>query len=75
MGWKSMSCTATRSRCPRCWRDADVLVSRGPIDLEAKFEANLLNTAVFLLGLSQQVSTFAINFQVNRDHVNFSNTY
>ncbi|KAI0260783.1 ATPase [Gloeopeniophorella convolvens] len=36
---------------------------RGPIDLEAKFEANLLNTAVFLLGLSQQVSTFAINFQ------------
>jgi len=41
------------------------LVSRGPIDLEAKFEANLLNTAVFLLGLSQQVSTFAINFQVS----------
>ncbi len=40
-------------------------ISRGPIDLEAKFEANLLNTAVFLLGLSQQVSTFAINFQVS----------
>ncbi|KAH9975290.1 ATPase [Lactifluus volemus] len=40
------------------------LEDRGPIDLEAKFEANLLNTAVFLLGLSQQVSTFAINFQV-----------
>jgi cation-transporting ATPase 13A1 len=39
------------------------LEDRGPIDLEAKFEANLLNTAVFLLGLSQQVSTFAINFQ------------
>lgn len=36
---------------------------RGPIDLEAKFEPNLLNTAVFLLGLSQQVSTFAINYQ------------
>jgi cation-transporting ATPase 13A1 len=48
----------------RDWYDADVLTSRGPIDLEAKFEANLLNTAVFLLGLSQQVSTFAINFQV-----------
>ena len=42
-----------------------ILISRGPIDLEAKFEANLLNTAVFLLGLSQQVSTFAINFQVS----------
>ncbi|KAG8936656.1 hypothetical protein FRC02_000114 [Tulasnella sp. 418] len=37
--------------------------TRGPIDLEAKFEPNLLNTAIYLLGLSQQVSTFAINFQ------------
>jgi len=36
---------------------------RGPIDLDAKFEPNLLNTAIYLLGLSQQVSTFAINFQ------------
>ncbi|KAH8105704.1 E1-E2 ATPase-domain-containing protein [Phellopilus nigrolimitatus] len=35
----------------------------GPIDLEAKFEPNLLNTAIYLLGLSQQVSTFAIRFQ------------
>ena len=40
-----------------------ILCSRGPIDLEAKFEPNLLNTAVFLLGLSQQVSTFALNYQ------------
>lgn len=37
---------------------------RGPIDLSAKFEPNLLNTAIYLLSLSQQVSTFAINFQV-----------
>ena len=36
---------------------------RGVIDLEAKFEPNLLNTAIYLLSLSQQVSTFAINFQ------------
>ncbi|KZT06595.1 endoplasmic reticulum Ca-transporting P-type ATPase [Laetiporus sulphureus 93-53] len=35
----------------------------GPIDLEAKFEPNLLNTAIYLLSLSQQVSTFAINYQ------------
>ncbi|KIJ31777.1 hypothetical protein M422DRAFT_783699 [Sphaerobolus stellatus SS14] len=35
----------------------------GVIDLEPKFEPNLLNTAIYLLGLSQQVSTFAINFQ------------
>ncbi|KAG6332982.1 hypothetical protein ID866_6110 [Astraeus odoratus] len=35
----------------------------GEIDLDAKFEPGLLNTAIYLLGLSQQVSTFAINFQ------------
>ncbi|EAU86785.2 ATPase [Coprinopsis cinerea okayama7 len=34
----------------------------GPIDLDAKFSPTLLNTAIYLLGLSQQVSTFAINF-------------
>lgn len=33
------------------------------IDLEAKFAPSLLNTAIYLLGLSQQVSTFAINYQ------------
>ncbi|EJT96565.1 hypothetical protein DACRYDRAFT_25648 [Dacryopinax primogenitus] len=37
--------------------------TRGEIDLDAKFEPNLLNTAIYLLGLSQQVSTFVINFQ------------
>jgi len=36
---------------------------REVIDLEAKFEPSLLNTAIYLLGLSQQVSTFAINYQ------------
>ncbi|KAF7293727.1 Cation-transporting ATPase [Mycena chlorophos] len=35
----------------------------GPIDLGAKFEPSLLNTAIYLLRLSQQVSTFAINYQ------------
>lgn len=36
---------------------------RGPIDLDAPYKPSLLNTAVYLLGLSQQVSTFAINYQ------------
>jgi len=36
---------------------------RGPVDLDAPFKPNLLNSAIYLLGLSQQVSTFAINFQ------------
>ncbi|KAK4688093.1 manganese-transporting P-type ATPase, partial [Tremellales sp. Uapishka_1] len=39
------------------------LEDRGPIDLEKKFEPSLLNTAIYLLGLSQQVSTFVLNFQ------------
>ncbi|ORX35704.1 hypothetical protein BD324DRAFT_631324 [Kockovaella imperatae] len=32
-------------------------------DLEKKFEPSLLNTSIYLLGLSQQVSTFVLNFQ------------
>lgn len=42
---------------------AQSLEDRGPIDLEKKFEPTLLNTAIYLLGLSQQVSTFVLNFQ------------
>ncbi|KAJ2163078.1 putative cation-transporting ATPase 1 [Coemansia sp. RSA 552] len=37
--------------------------SRDEIDLESPFEPNLLNTAMYLIQLSQQVSTFAINYQ------------
>ncbi|PWI75674.1 cation-transporting ATPase 4 [Purpureocillium lilacinum] len=33
------------------------------LDLEAEFEPSLLNSAVYLLQLIQQVSTFAINYQ------------
>lgn len=45
------------------FRKAESVGSREVIDLEAKFEPSLLNTAIYLLGLSQQVSTFAINYQ------------
>lgn len=34
-----------------------------PVDLEGEFEPTLLNSAVYLLQLIQQVSTFAINYQ------------
>jgi magnesium-transporting ATPase (P-type) len=44
---------------------AKSLEDRGEIDLEKKFEPTLLNTAIYLLGLSQQVSTFVLNFQVS----------
>jgi len=44
-------------------RKTEFVNRREVIDLEAKFEPSLLNTAIYLLGLSQQVSTFAINYQ------------
>ena len=33
-----------------------------PVDLEAKFNPSLLNSAIFLIGLSQQVNTFSVNY-------------
>ena len=35
----------------------------GDVDLEADFAPSLLNSAVYLLQLIQQISTFAINYQ------------
>ena len=37
--------------------------SRTDVDLEAEFAPSLLNSAVYLLQLIQQISTFAINYQ------------
>jgi cation-transporting ATPase 13A1 len=34
------------------------------VDLEAEFKPGLLNSAIYLISLSQQVSTFAVNYQV-----------
>jgi cation-transporting ATPase 13A1 len=47
-------CQLTRMTCRH---------SRGTVDLKAEYKPSLLNTSVYLLGLSQQVSTFVINFQ------------
>src|SRR5688500_17458502 len=33
------------------------------VDLEAEFKPSLLNSAVYLLQLIQQISTFAVNYQ------------
>lgn len=35
----------------------------GDVDLEAEFSPSLLNSAVYLLQLIQQISTFAVNYQ------------
>ncbi|TVY84184.1 Manganese-transporting ATPase [Lachnellula suecica] len=45
-------------------RYCDQLAPRDPdIDLEGEFAPSLLNSAVYLLQLIQQISTFAINYQ------------
>lgn len=36
---------------------------KNDIDLEGEFEPSLLNSAIYLLQLIQQISTFAINYQ------------
>lgn len=36
---------------------------KSDIDLEGEFEPSLLNSAIYLLQLIQQISTFAINYQ------------
>lgn len=38
-------------------------VVRHKVDLEKEFEPSLLNSAIYLLQLIQQISTFAINYQ------------
>lgn len=44
--------------------NANLIVSRSDnVDLEAEFSPSLLNSAVYLLQLIQQISTFAINYQ------------
>jgi cation-transporting ATPase 13A1 len=46
------------------YRRSNVSRSRSDnVDLEAEFEPSLLNSAIYLLQLVQQVSTFAINYQ------------
>jgi cation-transporting ATPase 13A1 len=38
-------------------------IVRSKVDLEKEFEPSLLNSAIYLLQLIQQISTFAINYQ------------
>ncbi|KAK0717803.1 hypothetical protein B0T26DRAFT_872170 [Lasiosphaeria miniovina] len=44
-------------------RYCDFLAPRIDVDLEAEFAPSLLNSAVYLLQLIQQISTFAVNYQ------------
>ena len=43
--------------------NAHPLRRKDDVDLEGEFEPSLLNSAVYLLQLIQQISTFAINYQ------------
>ncbi|KAI9294142.1 hypothetical protein K502DRAFT_292701 [Neoconidiobolus thromboides FSU 785] len=44
-------------------QQAKIFETQKPVDLDSTFEPSLLNSAVFLISLSLQVSTFAINYQ------------
>ena len=48
-----------------CFVDVSLTLNSrsGDIDLEAEFAPSLLNSAVYLLQLIQQISTFAVNYQ------------
>lgn len=56
---------STRTRLAASEFEAEVHLCRRSeaVDLEADFKPNLLNSAIYLISLSQQVSTFAVNFQ------------
>src|ERR1700761_4974179 len=46
------------------WRSSDTIYRKSDdVDLEGEFEPSLLNSAIYLLQLIQQISTFAINYQ------------
>ncbi|KAF2747767.1 hypothetical protein M011DRAFT_467364 [Sporormia fimetaria CBS 119925] len=45
------------------WVQRTEPVQRSKVDLEKEFEPSLLNSAIYLLQLIQQISTFAINYQ------------
>ncbi len=62
--------TSSRRKTPPpfcCFTPASIILtsslSRSDVDLEAEFAPSLLNSAVYLLQLIQQISTFAVNYQ------------
>lgn len=44
---------------------SNYLFREQPIDLEADFEPNLLNTTVYIISLAMQINTFAVNYRVS----------
>ena len=34
------------------------------VDLDSKFEANIINSTVYLISMAMQLSTFAVNYKV-----------
>lgn len=36
------------------------------VDLEKDFEKNIVNSAVYIISVSMQISNFAVNYKVNK---------
>ena len=43
------------------------------VDLEKKFEPNLLNSTMYMISMGLQLSTFAVNYKVS--HATYRNIY
>ncbi len=52
------------SECMRSWRLLLRFRKEGFPDLEKEFEPNLLNSTVYMISMTLQVATFAINYRV-----------
>ena len=44
---------------------ADAVCRSDDVDLEAEFEQNELNSAVYLISMAMQISNFAVNYKVH----------
>ena len=57
----TISCGTLRVKLYVC---ADAVYRSEDVDLEAEFEQNKLNSAVYLISMAMQISNFAVNYKV-----------
>ena len=60
----TISCGTLRVKLYVC---ADAVYRSEDVDLEAEFEQNELNSAVYLISMAMQISNFAVNYKYVHD--------